>query len=273
MSRSQPPEFSSAPSLVPSTPIEFEIRELGTIDELISSYRLRYQVYAALGYLQQPNKSKLEVDPFDQWAIPFGAFDPASGAMIGTVRLITRQPQCHFSRLVRRVLELAEDDLLAEHAQRQRPHNLPSIVSDTIEGALAAFNSDRLPVSELSRCIVVNDFRGTGVSRKLMEYGIAHAAFGGAALLVGSFLPSHLPMYARYGYVQLPQTGFDLFDSVDQIAISAVCRTDRLPKPTRSHVGELLRIIGAETSAVLSAQARGARLDQSFSQVPDISLA
>src|ERR1700755_3095433 len=99
MSRSHPPKLSSAPSIVPSTPIEFEIRELVTTDELISSYQLRYQVYAALGYLQAPNRSKLEIDPFDQGAIPFGAFDPASATMIGTVRLITRQPQCHFSRL------------------------------------------------------------------------------------------------------------------------------------------------------------------------------
>jgi hypothetical protein len=54
-------------------------------------------------------------------------------------------------------------------------------------------------------------------------------------------------MYANYGYLKLPQTDLEMFDSVGQIAIAGICRTDRLPQPTRSHVDELLRSMRTNT--------------------------
>jgi len=79
--------ISIAPT--PELPIApcYELRPLETEAELYESYRLRYEVYGALGYLRRTNASRLEVDEFDPCAIPFGAFDLASGALIGTLRL------------------------------------------------------------------------------------------------------------------------------------------------------------------------------------------
>jgi len=225
---------------------KFEIRELCSVEELIDAYKLRYKVFADLGYLQHTNNSRLEIDPYDERAVPIGAFDAASGAMVGTIRLITRQTQTHFSRLVRCVLDHCQDDGLTAQAQGPRQNTLPSVVTGRIERALARFNSDGLPVLELSRTIVDPRLRGSGLARRLMECGIARAAIGGHALLIGSYLPLHLSMYARYGYVQLPDTDFERFDSVGQVAIAGVCRTDRLPEPTKSNVDELLRAGGAK---------------------------
>jgi predicted GNAT family N-acyltransferase len=240
MSRFQPADFSGVTLASSSEPAAYEIKELDTLEELIQSYRLRYEVYADLGYLSQPNPSRLEIDAYDAWSIPFGAFDATSRAMIGTLRLITKQPQPDFARLVRQVSALFADDALAMRAWAPRPRLLPSIVSDNIDQSLAAFNTENFIVSELSRSVVDRNFRGSGVARSLMELGLARAAFSGPALLIGSCLPEHLPMYAKYGCIKLPHTGLDLFDSVGQIAIAVVCRTDRLPQPTRSHVDELL---------------------------------
>jgi predicted GNAT family N-acyltransferase len=240
-----PERWGDASLAKPSASATFEIRELGTLEDLICSYRLRYEVYADLGYLS-PNNSGLEIDPYDAWAIPVGAFDTGTGKLMGTIRLITSGRQGRYARLVDEVLVLLADDLLKMRARAPRPHAFPSIASDKIDRALAVFNTDRLPVAELSRCVVDRKFRGSGVARGLMERGLAIAASGGPAVLVGSFLPEHLPMYARYGYQQLPQTDFDLFDSVGRVAIAGVCRTDKLPQPTRSNVEELLRSRGTK---------------------------
>jgi predicted GNAT family N-acyltransferase len=241
MSRSQHAnDFFDVSPTSSSEPAAYEIKPLDTLEELVQSYRLRYEVYADLGYLRHPNPSKLEIDEYDSWAIPFGAFEATSRTMVGTLRLVTKQPQPELSRLIQRVLQLFADDSLARQARAPRPHVLPSIISDKIARALAAFNGENFTVSECSRAVVGRNFRGSGVARGLMEFGLAQAAFGGPALLLGSCLPEHLPMNAKYGFQKLPQTGLDLFDSVGQIAISAVCRTDRLPQPTRSHVDELL---------------------------------
>jgi Acetyltransferase (GNAT) domain len=260
MSRSQHTDDSSGASPTSSSePAAYEIKQLDTLEELVQSYRLRYEVYADLGYLRHANPSKLEIDEYDAWAIPFGAFDATSRTMAGTLRLVTKQPQPDFSRLVQSVLERFADGSLAMRARAPRPHILPSIVSDKIDQALAAFNSGNFTIYELSRAIVGRKFRGSPFFRGLMEFALAKAAFGGPALLIGSCLPKHLPMYARYGCLKLPHTDLDLFDSVGQIAIAAACRTDRLPQPTRSHVDDLLRSMrtnAAEHTAVADRRSR-----------------
>jgi len=218
-----------------------EIRALDSVAELIESYRLRYEVYSELGYIQRTNESMLEIDEYDFLSIPFGAFDPVSGAMIGTLRLITAELQPAYDRLIRRVIAQFADASLTQQALGPWRHPLPSIITDEIDRQIEAFNTERFRVNELSRTIVRPGHRSSGVSRGLMEFGLAHAARFAPAILIGGCLPEHLPMYARYGYRQLPQTGLDRFECVGQLANTVVCRTDKLPQPTRAHVDEMLR--------------------------------
>lgn len=227
------------------TGVTCEIRALDTVAELIESYRLRYDVYGALGYIRRFNGSKLEIDEYDTFSIPFGAFDPVSGVMIGTLRLVTTEPQPDHEGSIRRVLADCADEELTKQALGPWPHRLPSIISREIDRQIEAFNTEGLVVQELSRTIVRPAYRGSGVSRGLMEFGLAHAARHSPAILIGGCLPDHLPMYARYGYIQLPQTGLDRFESVGQVANTVVCRTDVLPQPTRGHIDALLHSMGS----------------------------
>jgi predicted GNAT family N-acyltransferase len=210
------------------------------VAELIESYRLRYEVYGALGYLRRTNPSKLEIDEYDASAVAFGAFDLTTGALVGTVRLITTQPHPEYAPLVRRVVADLEDPELALQALGRRPQVLPSILSQDIARQIEAFNAERHLVHELSRAIVRPGQRGAGMSRGLMEFGIAHAAQFGPAILIGGCLPEHLPMYGKYGFQPLPEIGLARFESVGQIANAIICRSDALPEPTRSHVEDLL---------------------------------
>jgi len=218
-----------------------EIRVLDSVIDLIESYRLRYEVYGALGYLRRSNASRLEIDEFDPCAIPFGAFDLASGALIGTLRLITPEPQPVYAALVGSLIDSLVDPDLADQALAPRQRALPSIVSPEVAAAVAAFNPDGFAVQELSRTIVRPGHRGGGVSRGLMELGIAQAARSAPAVLIGSCQAEHVAMYARYGYAPLALPGPGYFSSVGQVAIAVACRTDRLPHPTLGHVEGLVR--------------------------------
>lgn len=235
---------TNAPSNT-NAPTTCEIRVLETVSELIDAYRLRHEVYGALGYLQRHNTARLEVDEYDSTATPFGAFDPDSGLMVGALRLITIKPQPQYGDLVRRLVTDVNDPDLTRQALGPRPHVLPSIISDEIEHQIAAFNGAAYEVYELSRTIVHPTHRGSGVARALMELGLAHASRTAPAVLIGSCLAKHLPLYARYGYLKVPQTDLAHFDSVGQSAHACICRTDRLPEPTRSHVGALTRSMNA----------------------------
>jgi len=92
----------------------------------------------------------------------------------------------------------------------------------------------------MSRSIVRSDRRGSGISRGLIELGMAHVMWLGRAILIGGCVPEHLPMYARYGFTPISETSPVHFDTVDRLAHTLVCRTDVLPEPTRSHIDELL---------------------------------
>lgn len=230
---------------------------LATTAELLESYRLRYEVYGALGYLKHANDCRLDIDEYDASAIPFGAFDAETGAMIGTLRLITGEPQSDYDYMLRYIVASTGDRLLARRAWGPYPHPLPSIVSRDIDRELDAYNTARYPVYELSRCIVHPERRGAGVSRGLMELGLAHAAQPGPCVLIGSCLPEHVAMYRRYGYRALTEDKLELFDSVGQVASAVVCRSDRLPEPTGSHIAALLASIAARSEAHVRELGRG----------------
>jgi hypothetical protein len=246
------------------------IRALTTSAELIASYRLRYRVYVGLGYVSGFHRAKLEIDAYDRFAIPFGAFDVTSGAMIGTLRLLTNEEQPAYSRAIDRVISTSGDEVLRA-ACSVRPHRLPSLVSEPIRRELARFNRDGLPVEELSRTIVDPASRGLGVSRGLMELGLAYASRRGPVVLVGGCLSRHVGMYRKYGYEKLPGTGPERYDSVGQIADAVACRTDILPEPTRSHVAELSAHLRSGTRNCQLDIASGRRADYQLCAPGDIS--
>lgn len=216
---------------------------LDCVADMIDAYRLRYEVYGELGYLRHLNTARLEIDEYDAMSVPFGAFDSETGELIGTLRLITLERLPDYAALLRRIITETGDPELAKQALRDRPHLLPSIISTDIVHQIDAFNTEGYVIGELSRCIVRPGRRGAGVSRALMEFGLAHAAQYEPMLIVGACLPAHVAMYARYGYQKLPQTGIDRFDSVGQYANAVVCRTDVLPEPTRNQVYSLVAAI------------------------------
>jgi predicted GNAT family N-acyltransferase len=218
-----------------------EIRALESAAELIESYRLRHDVYRSLGYINHFNRSKLEIDPYDSLSVPFGAFASESGTMIGTLRLVTTEPQPAYESLIQGILDELGDEDLTRQARAPWPYPLPSIISREVDRQIAVFNTERFVVQELSRTIVRPGHRGMGVSRGLVELGMAYASRFEPSVVVGGCVPEHLPMYAKYGCHQLPHTDLGLFESVGQIAYTVIGRTDVLPQPARDHVDELLR--------------------------------
>lgn len=226
----------------------YELRMLTTVAELVESYWLRYDTYGALGYLQCSNPSKLEIDPYDLMSIPLGAFDAASGRMVGTLRVVTTELQPVYQRLISRVLTEFADPDLTRQALDARPHSLPAIVTDEIDRQIAAFNTERFAVHELSRFIVHPDHRSSHVSRGLVQLAFAHATRSGPAMFIAGCQPKHVRLYASYGFVQLPHTDIDFHDSVGQFANTIICRSDALPGPMRSQVDGLLRSMAEGSS-------------------------
>jgi len=216
-------------------------------EELVESYRLRYEVYSSLNYLQRFNAARLDIDEYDSSSIPFGAFDTATGEMIGTLRVVTTHPQLDYDYLIRYIVASCSDADLVRQAWGPQPHPLPSILSNEVDEQIDEFNVDHLSLYEMSRSIVRADRRGSGISRGLIEFGMAHIMQHGRAVLIGGCVPEHLPMYARYGFSKLSE-GPEHFEAVGQLAHTLICRTDVLPEPTNTHINELVHAMRSGAS-------------------------
>lgn len=197
-------------------------------------------MYAALGYIPDRGPGGLEIDEYDTRAEPAGAFDPASGALIGGIRLILTEPQPAHERAVRQIVAGSGDAELARRALARPAQPFPSVVSGAVLDRVQAFNTSGFALYELSRTIVAPAHQGKGLARGLIEFGIACAARRGPATIVGSCLPAHVPMHARYGFAPLPSGDLESFASVGQHGYVLIGRSDRLPEPTRANVSELL---------------------------------
>jgi len=218
----------------------YEIRPLRSSAELATSYQLRYEAYARLGYLPgNDHRSRLDVDEYDTSSIPLGAFDARTDELVGTLRVVATQPRRDYEELIRTIVAGVGDLELVRRVWHPRPRALPSIVSGAIAGELERYNHGHLPVFEMSRCIVRDDRRGEGISRGLVELGMAYAIRPGPAILLGGCLTEHLSMYARYGFRPLRSDGAarDHFPIVGQPAHAVVCRApDGVPYPTQASV-------------------------------------
>lgn len=209
--------------------------------ELIHAYRLRYQVFDSLHYLQSPNQSELELDEHDPYAIHFGAIAVHTGELVGTLRLIKNRIQRFYALQIHHILKAVDDMALHCRVARDRRRCMPSIISEHVQEMIREYNVDDQEVEELSRTVVHPRYRGSGISRGLMEFGLAYATAAGDPVLIGGCIPEHVPMYAKYGYTVLPGTALDRYDTTGQNANTVVCNTRRLPEPTRSRVAMLLR--------------------------------
>jgi GNAT superfamily N-acetyltransferase len=210
---------------------------------LAASFRIRYEVYRGLGYVADC-AAALDVDEYDACALPLGALDTATRELVGVLRVISTRPHRDYRAAVERVVAQAACPALSARAGRPRSSILPSIVSREVARALEAAGGHGLPTRELSRCIVRPDRRGAGVSRALIELGMALAWREGPAVLIGGCLTEHLSMYARYGFRPLRDVGDDYFARVGQRAHVTICRPDDVPEPTRSRVAGIASSAG-----------------------------
>jgi N-acyl-L-homoserine lactone synthetase len=197
------------------------LKVLSTYDELKDSFRLRNDVYRDVGFIS-PSASGLEVDPYDPFAVHFGAL--AGSRVVGSLRLITDRERPRTSALVRRVVADAADPVLSRRIEQRQKAPLPALLAQDVDGMLSDYNVDRRPLRELSRLVVERVFRGgpCHLAERLMRLGIEVSKRLDDALLVISCHPRHVAMNAKYGFSILPGAAPHTNLSIGQIAVVAV---------------------------------------------------
>jgi predicted GNAT family N-acyltransferase len=221
----------------------FVVKELTTVAEVRSAHRLRYDVFKTLGYINGSTASCLEVDAYDEYAISFGAVDLSSGEVVATLRLITNRAQSRSKELLQRILWLESDVNLSKKLECVPVSPMPSLFAPAICALVEQYKEGDREIEELSRAVVKPEFRRYGLSRALMEFGLAYATLCGFPILVGGCIPEHVPMYVKYGYQELLGVGLIRYPNVGMMANTVVCDTKRLPAVILSEVTKIQRAL------------------------------
>lgn len=201
-----------------------EVRPIDKLFEMDQYFRLRHQVYSTMCYLSrliEDETGGLEVDWCDTQAVHFGAFARLDGyeALVGTARLILTcrpggvQPDL-VAELIRAnpVIRLeVEDGVLGTRLPVFQSQLAPAAGADAGRRVLADLFDrvmrDDAVVGEVSRVIVVPEYRGRGLSRELTAAAVRAAADRAVSDLLLECLRQHTPVYAGVGFRELGTTG------------------------------------------------------------------
>jgi predicted GNAT family N-acyltransferase len=187
-----------------------DIRTIENQADLYKCFEMRKKIYTPMAYLNpavEQLRSRMEIDWFDTRSTHVGAFAECNGyeELVGVARLITTEP-------LRRdhaawTLELAATDPALNSLVTQGAvlALLPVIQSHrTLEEYLQqAFREDFL-IGELSRVIVDLNYRGAGISHRLVTHALKVAADAEVRHLFLECLPIHECLYAKSGFQKLP---------------------------------------------------------------------
>ena len=212
-----------------------EFRRLKTEEEVLSTLKLRYEVYQEVGFINSNNK-EIEIDRYDPKSIIFGAFVHQNGTkeLAGTVRIIQNSSDSPHKK------ELG--DIMRQHgiecaaASDCQESTLPSfatfeISAEDFPGFCPEFGSTlsgsgkdvSSEICELSRLVIKREYRRHrfGIERKLYELVIVDCCVEEPERnwFVIAVHPSKSSKYAHYGFNEISVLGIKSYSGISQPAI------------------------------------------------------
>ena len=193
----------------PPPTIEARPIERGNQTEFHKYFALRYQVYHTMCYLDRSiegNALGMEMDWFDTQSVHFGAFvqGPGGEDLVGTARLITTEEYSWEDRQFIRAIADRDPSLRQWLEQTTNLSRIP--VLHNHQAILQTIECQNAIAGELSRVIVRRDYRGRGITQKLMEIVLKVATERQVAGVLLECLPIHAKMYRGFEFQKLPGT-------------------------------------------------------------------
>lgn len=176
--------------------------------ELEQYFRLRHRAYRVMGYLNQKVElasSRMEIDSCDPTALHIGAFEQ-SGAreeLVGTARLVSVDPLDHRFETWTRALAIGDAVLKSVLKRGPLQLGLPIFHSMNLKKEKWGQLLTKDKCGELSRVIVKDVYRGTGLSKVLARFAILTAIEQGITRLFLECLPLHQDLYHQLGFEKI----------------------------------------------------------------------
>ncbi len=205
-------QYISPPPACDRSSLEcFSVRPLKASNEgeFLTYFRLRHRVYTIMGYLDgdvERSRSRLEMNEADVRAMHIGAFyrSGAREALVGCARVVTTEaPNLALQKMFESIA--GADPVVRSRLNAPYPLLLPVFQSHKATNSLIYSSlSTNQRCGEISRVIVDRDFRGRGISHRLIEEALRISTNRGIDRLFLECLKGHERLYETHGFKALP---------------------------------------------------------------------
>ena len=209
-----------------------ELRLIRRQHELLDYFKLRHRIYKIMGYLEEEienNASQLEINWCDKIALHIGAYERVREqreSLVGTARVVVgttadaRERPALLASYDQWVTTLASQDPVLRQAliKGVLPLQLPIFQSQKLFRIFRETLQRNEVCGELSRVIVTENYRGAGLSSRLVAFALAEAAKIGVNRMFLECLDIHEGLYARLGFKRIEGTSGTVI-SVNQTMI------------------------------------------------------
>jgi GNAT superfamily N-acetyltransferase len=194
-----------------------EVRLIRKQHELLDYFKLRHRIYKIMGYLEREievTASQMEINWCDTISLHIGAYERIGeqrDLLVGTARVVvgTVADACNRPALLASydqwVTTLASHDPVLQRAliKGVLPLQLPIFQSQKLAQIFLHALKRNEVCGELSRVIVTEEYRGAGLSSRLVEFALAEAAKIGVNRMFLECLDIHESLYGRLGFKRI----------------------------------------------------------------------
>lgn len=224
-----------------------EVRRLKNEEEILAAFKLRYEVYSELGWIE-PSSEEIDIDPYDLKSIIFGAFIHHNGTkeLVSSIRIIQNREDSPLRREIENVMRSHDIEsgkfepttlpaLLSFGISRKNYSNLGSGFATILSTSGTSVSAD---IFELSRLVIKRNYRKNrfGVVRRLFELVVTDCCTEQPQgnWFVIAVHPSKSLKYTRYGFRKINKLGVKSYTGILQPAVLMSCdlqRYLRTPNP------------------------------------------
>jgi len=208
--------------------------------EMKEYLHLRYRVWDRIGYLPEwrQNSDQLEADAYDHYSLQFCAVDGTDNRVVTALRFVAQEKQPQ-GELIETLLDSAKDLKTATAFDLERKGRIPSEEYSDITAVIDENEKNGRRVGELSRLAVHPEWKGRGVTKRLMEFGIASAMDIGYRIALSRCVTSQVDFYGKFGQYPIPGLEPKLDPLVQQMAYPLTMDFEKLPPRVEKNVNRM----------------------------------
>lgn len=213
----------------------FIFREILDKQNLYRYFRLRYQVYSHMKFIQD-NEDQIDIDEWDLYSRFLAIFEKETHRLVGTLRFIYRDVKSQSHPEISEILDGLKDE---KFKILEKNHEFPLMQAFDIGHFLNNLYFLQRNVVEIGRLSISPEYWKHNLASILAEFAFCHAYENGLDDCIIAVHPRHYRMYHTLGFQMLPDTDEVVYPGINNAAIAMHLDFSKVNEPHHSRALEM----------------------------------